>query len=103
MTATISPYEKEILLQTNSRKAAVEFIKIINDLWYDEAIELVIFRNPLIDKNVNEILRLHNCASEFVNKPISVFDTVEVAKAKAMVKMPFYTFSITMSMDTANK
>jgi glyceraldehyde 3-phosphate dehydrogenase len=56
MPATISPYEKEILLQTNCRKAAVEFIKIINDLWYDEAIELVIFRNPLIDKNVNEIL-----------------------------------------------
>ena len=87
MTATISPYEKEILLQTNCRKAAVEFIKIINDLWYDEAIELVIFRNPLIDKNVNEILRLHNYASEFVNKPISVFDTVEVAKAIKTLKL----------------
>ena len=59
MTATMSPYEKEILLQTNCRKAAVEFIKIINDPWYEEVIELVILRNLLIDKNVNEILRLH--------------------------------------------
>ena len=45
------------------------------------AIELVILRSPLIDNNVNEILRLNNCASEFVNKPISVFDTIEVEKA----------------------
>ena len=81
MTATKSPYLKEILLQINCQKTAVEFIKIINDLLYDEAIELVILRSPLIDNNVNEISRLNNYASEFVNKPISVFDTIEVAKA----------------------
>ena len=68
-------------MQTNFRKTGVEFIKVINDLWYDEAIELVILRSPLIDNNVNEILRLNNCASEFVNKPISVFDTIEIEKA----------------------
>ncbi|MEC8536880.1 MAG: hypothetical protein VXY75_05790 [Bacteroidota bacterium] len=62
-----SPYQKETF-QTNCRKTAVEFIKVINDLWYDEAIELVILRSPLIHNNVNEILRLNNCASEFVNK-----------------------------------
>ncbi|MEC8247996.1 MAG: hypothetical protein VX070_01085 [Bacteroidota bacterium] len=68
-------------MQINCQKTAVEFIKIINDLLYDEAIELVILRSPLIDNNVNEIPRLNNYASEFVNKPISVFDTIEVAKA----------------------
>ena len=80
MTATKAPTKKK-LMQTNCRKTAVEFIKVINDLWYDEAIELVILRSPLIHNNVNEILRLNNCASEFVNKRISVFDTIEVAKA----------------------
>jgi glyceraldehyde 3-phosphate dehydrogenase len=35
----------------------------------------------MLDKNVNEILKLHDYASEFVNKPISIFDAVEVAKA----------------------
>ena len=87
MTATISPNQKEILLQTNCRKAEVEFIKIFNDLWYDEAIELVIFRYPVIDNNVNEILRLHNYASEFIKKSISVFDTVEFAKAIKTLKL----------------
>ena len=81
MTAAKSPYQKEILLQTNCRKTAVKFIKIINYIWYCEAIELVILRSPLIDNNINEILRLNNYASEFVNKPISVFDTIEAAKA----------------------
>ena len=57
---TLSPYEKEIILQTNCRKSAVELIKIVHDLWYDEAIELVIFRNSMLDKNVNEILKLHD-------------------------------------------
>ena len=50
------------------------------------AIELVIFSYPLIDKNVNDILRLHNYASEFVKKPIYVFDNNEVEKAKKLLK-----------------
>ena len=77
----IESYENEISFQTNYRKAAIELIKTINDLWYDEAIELVIFRNVLIDKNADEILKLHQYSSNFVNKPISIFDTVEVAKS----------------------
>ncbi|MDA8572581.1 glyceraldehyde-3-phosphate dehydrogenase [Flavobacteriaceae bacterium] len=83
-----TPYEKEVSLQTNCRKSAVEFVKIVNDLWYDDAVELVIFRNQLIDKNVNEILRLHDYASVFVNKPISIFDAVEVAKAIQNLRLP---------------
>ena len=74
-------YENEILFQTNYRKAAVELIKTLNDLWYDQAIELVIFRNILIDKTADQILKLHKYSSKFVNKPISIFDTLEVAKS----------------------
>jgi glyceraldehyde 3-phosphate dehydrogenase len=77
---TIS-YEKEVAFQANRRRAGVEFIKIISDLWYDKSIEMVLFRNQLIDKNVSEIINLHEYAGEFVGKPISIFDTVEIAKA----------------------
>lgn len=76
-----TPYENEIHIQSSRRKAAVEFIKIVNDLWYDNAIELVVFRNQLIDLNVSAILKLHEYAGEFVRKPISIFDTVEIAQA----------------------
>ena len=81
-------YEKELSFQTDRRKATVEFIKIVNDLWYDKNIELVLFRNPLIDQSVSEILRLHEYAGAFVGKPISIFDSVEIAQAIKNMNLP---------------
>ena len=49
-------YDSEITFQSDRIKSAVEFIKIVSDLWYDYSIELVLFRNQLMDKNVSEIL-----------------------------------------------
>ncbi|WP_394758741.1 glyceraldehyde-3-phosphate dehydrogenase [Flavobacterium sp.] len=81
-------YEKEIAFQANRRRAGVELIKIISDLWYDKSIEMVLFRNQLIDRNVSDIINLHEYAGEFVNKPISVFDSVEIARAILSLDLP---------------
>jgi glyceraldehyde 3-phosphate dehydrogenase len=81
-------YEKELTFQADRRKAGVEFIKIISDLWYDKSIELVLFRNQLIDRNVSDIMNLHEYAGEFVQKPINVFDTVEIANAILNLDLP---------------
>jgi glyceraldehyde 3-phosphate dehydrogenase len=81
-------YEKELSFQADRRKAGVEFIKIISDLWYDKSIELVLFRNQLIDRNVSDIMNLHEYAGEFVQKPINVFDSVEIAKAILNLDLP---------------
>ncbi|WP_411768906.1 glyceraldehyde-3-phosphate dehydrogenase [Winogradskyella sp. A3E31] len=81
-------YEKELAFQADRRRATVEFIKIVSDLWYDRSIELIIFRNQLIDRTVSEILNLHEYAGEFVQKPISIFDSVEIAKAISQLDMP---------------
>ncbi|MGH1388332.1 glyceraldehyde-3-phosphate dehydrogenase [Kordia sp.] len=81
-------YEKELTFQADRRRATVEFIKNVSDLWYDKSIELVIFRNQLIDRNVSEILNLHEYAGQFVQKPISIFDTVEIAQAIAKIDLP---------------
>jgi glyceraldehyde 3-phosphate dehydrogenase len=81
-------YEKEIAFQADRRRACVELIKIISDLWYDKSIEMVLFRNQLIDRNVSEIMNLHEYAGEFVGKPISVFDSVEIAKAILSLDLP---------------
>ena len=74
-------YEKELAFQADRRRATVEFIKTVSDLWYDNSIELVLFRNQLMDRKVSEILNLHEYAGEFVQKPISIFDSVEIAQA----------------------
>jgi len=81
-------YENELTLQVDRRRATVKFIKIVSDLWYDKSIELVIFRNQLIDRNVSQILSLHEYAGEFVQKPISIFDSVEIAEAIKTLDIP---------------
>ena len=81
-------YEKELAFQADRRKAVVELIKIISDLWYDKSIELILFRNQLLDRNVSDIINLHDYAAEFVQKPINVFDTVEIAQAIESLDLP---------------
>jgi glyceraldehyde 3-phosphate dehydrogenase len=88
MIANNDTYEKELAFQADRRRASVDFIKVVSDLWYDKSIELVIFRNQLIDKNVSDILNLHEYAGEFVEKPISIFDSVEIAKAIQSIDLP---------------
>ena len=86
--SAIETYEKELSFQADRRRASVDFIKVVSDLWYDKSIELVLFRNQLIDKNVSDILNLHEYAGEFVQKPISIFDSVEIAKAIQSIDLP---------------
>jgi len=73
-------YERELVSQTKKSRATVEFITILSDLWYDDSVELLLFRKQLINKSVSEILNLIKYASEFIEKPISIFDVVEIAK-----------------------
>lgn len=82
------PYEKQLLVQTNRTKATIEFIKIINDLYYDKSVELVFFRNPLMDISSSQILALHEYAKKFLEKPLSIYDTLEIAKAIAVYGLP---------------
>lgn len=86
--STNDTYEKELAFQTDRRKATTEFIKLISDLWYDKAIEIVLFKNQLIDKNVSEIMDLHNYAGKFVEKPISIFDSIEILRAIDSMELP---------------
>lgn len=81
-------YEKEIAKQADRRRACVDLIKTISDLWYDKSTEMVLFRNQLINRNVSDIINLHEYAGEFVGKPISIFDSVEIAKAILSSDLP---------------
>jgi|UniRef100_UPI0040486486 glyceraldehyde 3-phosphate dehydrogenase len=86
--STVTNYEKEVSSQAQVRRSTVEFINIINDLWYDKSIELVFFRNQLVDKRASEILNLIEYAREFVAKPISIFDALDIAKAIQQLPLP---------------
>ena len=82
-------YEKEVALQAKTRRATIEFINIVNDLWYDKSIELVLFRNTLVDKRASEVLNLIDYAKEFVNKAITIQDALSIAKAIQKIDLPY--------------
>ena len=86
--STILNYEEQVTSQTQIRRSTVEFINIVNDLWYDKSIELVLFRNPLVDKRASEVLNLIAYAKEFVAKPITIKDALEIAKAIQQLDLP---------------
>lgn len=86
--STLINYEQEVASQAQIRRATVEFINIVNDLWYDKSIELVLFRNPLVDKRASEVLNLIDYAREFVAKEISIYDALDIAKAIQQLDIP---------------
>jgi len=71
-------YDELVQNRIAHEKLATRFIKAINDLWYDKGIEMVLFRNQLIDKRASEILSLHNYAQKIVGKPISIEATTSL-------------------------
>ena len=87
MSTTLN-YEEEVSEQVINRRATIEFITIVNDLWYEKSIELVLFGNSLVDKRASEVLNLINYAKEFIEKPISIQDALRIAKALQQIKLP---------------
>lgn len=73
-------YQQELDARIAEERAAVELIKITSDLSFEKSIELIIFRNQLIDKRSSEILNLHEYAKNFVHKPINIFETLAIAQ-----------------------
>ena len=74
-------YEKQLQTWIEDEKAALELIAITGKLWFDHSIELIIFRNQMVDRSASELLNLHHYAREVVRHPLSVHDTLGLAKA----------------------
>jgi len=77
---TKSQYETELNDWVGLEKAAIELIHITGTLWFDKSVELILFRNQLVDRSSSEILNLHHYALNVVKKPINVKDTLLLAK-----------------------
>lgn len=80
LNAQQSKYENQLADWIGHEKAAVELIHLTGSLWFDRSVELVLFRNQLVDRSASEILNLHQYAKDFVKKPINVIDTLALVK-----------------------
>ncbi len=72
-------YQSQLNDWINQEKAAIDLINVVGKLWFEKSIELVLFRNQLFDRSASEIMNLHLYANNIVKKPITVFETLELA------------------------
>ena len=73
-------YEKELKSHIEKERAAVKLQSKVGELLYDKGVELVLFRQHLLDSTISEVLNFHDYAEKVVNKPIDVFTTSELAE-----------------------
>ena len=73
-------YENELKEHVRRERAAVKLASKTGQLLYDKGIELVLFRNHLIDTTTSEILNLHEYAEKVVNNPIDIYTTSDLAE-----------------------
>ncbi len=74
-------YESHINDWSYQEKLANEFISVVYKLFYDKSIELVLFRNQLIDRSASVILYRHSYAENIIDKPLRIKDSLKLAKA----------------------
>jgi len=72
-------YEEQLNDWVQHERATIDLITTIGKLWFERSIELVLFRNQLVDRSASELMQLHLYAKNIVKKPISVKDTVMLA------------------------
>lgn len=76
-----STFEDQIKSYKSNQNACVKLIQIISDLWFNQSIELVLFRNQLIDRRVSFILNLHQETKEYTGVELNIMETLKVAEA----------------------
>ncbi len=76
-----SGYETGLKDYVDREKAAVDLENSVGQLMYGRGVELVFFRNHLLDTSISEVLNLFNYAKDVVQKPIDVFTASQVARA----------------------
>ena len=71
---------KSSISHLKRERACRKIGKQSRELLYDQGIELVLYRNHLLDITISEILNLHAYSRKVVNKPIDVFTTSDLAE-----------------------
>ncbi|HRG38605.1 MAG TPA: glyceraldehyde-3-phosphate dehydrogenase [Bacteroidia bacterium] len=72
-------YEEELKDWIEHEKAAISLINSIGKLWFEKSVELILFRNQLVDRSASQIMNLHLYSKDIVKKPITIMESVQLA------------------------
>ncbi len=73
-------FDLEIKSYREQQNAAVELIQIISNLWYNHTVELVLFREQLVDEKVSVILNHLRESTFLTGNILTIFDLLNVAR-----------------------
>ncbi len=73
-------YEAGLKDYVDREKSAVDLLNSVGQLMFEHGVELVFFRNHLLDINTSEVIKLYNYADTVVHKPIEIKSTAELAR-----------------------
>jgi len=76
-----SNYESTFSNWLQEEKYAVSLLNSVGELMYDKGIELVFFRNHMVDVNIPELMSFFNYAKDVVGQKVSVKDVNNMAIA----------------------
>ncbi len=83
----LNKYESELKDWISKEKKAIQLINVVGQLWFDNSIELILFRKPLVDVSASEILNYHLYARTIVGKPITIDETFALAETIASLEI----------------
>jgi glyceraldehyde 3-phosphate dehydrogenase len=74
-------YEAGLKDYVDREKSAVDLLNSVGQLMFEHGVELVLFRNHLLDINTSEVIKLFNYAETVVHKPLDLAATADLARA----------------------
>ncbi|HRH99707.1 MAG TPA: glyceraldehyde-3-phosphate dehydrogenase [Saprospiraceae bacterium] len=76
-----NPVDQALVDWRDKEKKALELSKIVGDLRFDKSIELILYRRELMDIRPSQIISYHLVAKNYIDKPIALDLTLDIAKA----------------------
>ncbi|MCF8231640.1 MAG: glyceraldehyde-3-phosphate dehydrogenase [Bacteroidales bacterium] len=72
-------FEKQLDEWIKDERLALEFIQITGKLWFDKAVELILFRRQLLDRGAHSILHKHSYAENTIGFKLKIKDSLLLA------------------------
>jgi glyceraldehyde 3-phosphate dehydrogenase len=81
MNSSLETYTLSVSERVKNEKAATALIKIVGDLFYDRNVQVVLYRQPMVDQRPSEMLQAHVHGSVMAGEVLSINDTLAMAEA----------------------
>ncbi len=81
MNSSLETYTLSVSERVKNEKAATALIKIVGDLFYDRNVQVVLYRQPMVDQRPSEMLQAHVHGSVMAGEKLSIDDTLAMSEA----------------------